>query len=60
MTRFPTLRTRATAGISRFGAIIILGASVLAIGGWLWFHGPLTADAFGGTAREPEEAETRK
>ena len=60
MTPTPTLRTRTAAGFSRFGAIIILGASVLAIGGWLWFFGPVTADALGGSPREPQGAETRK
>ncbi len=52
MAPSPTFRARASAGFSRYGAIVILGVSVLAIAGWLWFHGPVTAETLGGTPRD--------
>ena len=60
MTPFPTLRARASTGFSRYGAIVILGVSVLAIAGWLRFYGPVTAESLGGTPRGATATETRK
>lgn len=59
MTPAPTLRSRASAGFARYGAMLILSASVLAMGGWLWFYGPVSAESLGAAPREESVATPR-